>query len=80
MVIECHMFLSDSVILAWHELDECINRKSNKPLPFLEWHLLRCLCLSIETDRHCVIGMGPLSEIDLRKAGRPKANSDYIFK
>lgn len=50
MVIECHMLSSDSVILAWHELDECISHKSDKPLPFLEQHLLRCLCRGIEKD------------------------------
>lgn len=50
MVIECHMLPPDSVILAWHELDECISHKSDKPLPFLEQHLLRWLCWAIHTD------------------------------
>lgn len=50
MVIECHMVPPDSVILAWHELDECISHKSDKTLAFLEQHLLRCLCPAIETD------------------------------
>lgn len=50
MVIECHMLPSDSVILAWHELDECISHKSDKPQPFLEQHPLRCLCQGTEAD------------------------------
>lgn len=29
MVMECHTLQSDSVILVWHELDECISHKSD---------------------------------------------------
>lgn len=75
MVIECHMLPSDSVILAWHELDECISHKSDKPLPFLEqhpvsvpWHKLWDVYEGY-THRHCVIGLEPLSEIGSWKVG-----------
>lgn len=44
MVIECHMLPSDTVILAWHGLDECISHKSDTTLPFLEQQPPRCLC------------------------------------
>lgn len=78
MVIECHMLPPDSVILAWHELDECISHKSDgAALPGTAPSKMFMLGYS---NRHCVIGRGPLSEIGLWKVSRPDANSSYYYK
>lgn len=78
MVIERHMLPSDSVILAWHELDECISHKSDKPLPFLEQQ--RDVYARVQRSRHCVMGTAPLSEIGLWKVGTANSCSSYHFK